>query len=195
MANLITIARLPLLYLYIYFLYSENPKLLLFNIPFIIFIIAMDSLDGYVARKYNETSLLGSVLDIAIDRVVEIILWIVFAHLGLISIVVPIIVVNRGVVVDALRGIGMKDGIAPFDQIKNPINQFLVKSRFMRALYGIFKTISFVILSVAQYLIVSGHGSADVVLSVSQYIVYFTIFLTILRGLPVIIESIQYKNE
>lgn len=195
MANLITLLRLPLLYLYVYFLYSLNPRLLLFNVPFIVIIISMDSLDGYVARKRGETNLLGSVLDIAIDRVVEIVLWVAFAHLGLISVAIPIIVVTRGIVVDALRGIGMRDGIAPFDQIQHPINKFLVKSRFMRALYGVFKTISFVILSYAQYSIVAGHTSSDLILTVSQYIVYFTIFLTIVRGLPVIFEGIKSNHD
>lgn len=194
MANIITLARLPLLYLFIFFLYSKNPALLAFNALFIIIIIAMDSLDGYVARKNNETSLLGSVLDIAIDRVVEIILWVVFAQIGLISVVIPIIVITRGIIVDALRSVGMKDGVAPFDQIENKFNQFLVKSRFMRAFYGVFKTISFVILSISQYLIVTRHPIATQFLTISQYIVFFTVFLTILRGIPVVFEGVKkYK--
>ncbi|MCA0269008.1 MAG: hypothetical protein LCH53_07300 [Bacteroidetes bacterium] len=39
-----------------------------------------------VARKLGEASLLGSVLDIASDRIVEAVRWVVFAHLGLIPI-------------------------------------------------------------------------------------------------------------
>ena len=42
----------------------------------------MDWFDGYVARTKNQVSDLGSVLDIAIDRVVENVLWLVFAHQG-----------------------------------------------------------------------------------------------------------------
>ena len=46
-------------------------------------VIGLDGVDGYVARKRNETSVFGSIFDIAIDRVVENVLWVVLADLGL----------------------------------------------------------------------------------------------------------------
>lgn len=44
----------------------------------------MDWFDGYVARLRHEVTELGAVLDIAIDRAVENILWITFMYLGLV---------------------------------------------------------------------------------------------------------------
>ncbi len=134
MANIITVARYPLLFLYLGIIYYGNQTLLLWNVPFIIIIFNLDSLDGWVARKLNETSLLGSVLDIATDRTLEYVLWVVYAHLGLISVLVPIIVIIRGTLVDAVRSVRMKSGLSAFDQIQSRLNKFLVSSRFMRAL-------------------------------------------------------------
>jgi phosphatidylglycerophosphate synthase len=115
-------------------MYQGGPDSLIWNVPFILGIIMMDSIDGWIARKRAETSLLGSVLDIAADRSIEFILWVVFADLDLIPIAVPIIVLIRGTAVDAVRSIGMKHGVSAFDQIQSPVNRFLVSSRFMRAL-------------------------------------------------------------
>ena len=42
----------------------------------------MDGVDGYIARKYNQASELGSVLDIMGDRIVEASYWIAFAVFG-----------------------------------------------------------------------------------------------------------------
>ena len=65
MANIITISRFPLLFIYLTVLYYGGETLRYLNVPFIIIIFLMDSLDGWVARKRGESSLLGSVLDIA----------------------------------------------------------------------------------------------------------------------------------
>ena len=65
MANLITILRFPLLVLQVFLLYSGNPTVVLCSIALLIIVILMDSLDGIVARRRGETSLLGSALDIA----------------------------------------------------------------------------------------------------------------------------------
>ena len=108
MANIITISRFPLLFIYLAILYYGGDTLQYLNVPFIIIIFLFDTLDGWVARRRGETSLLGSVLDIATDRTLEYLLWVVFAHLGLIPLVIPIIVLIRGTSVDAVRSVGMK---------------------------------------------------------------------------------------
>jgi len=117
MANIITIARFPLILIYLLILYYGNSPIQLWNVPFIILIVLLDAIDGWVARKRGETSLLGSVLDIATDRSLEYVLWVVYAHLNLIPIVVPLIVLVRGVTVDAVRSVGMKSGKSAFDQV------------------------------------------------------------------------------
>src|SRR5574337_634949 len=96
MANLITIIRVILLFVGIGFIYSRNiyGEMLAFWI--IIFVIVMDWIDGYVARKSGKVTPFGAVLDIMGDRIVESSLWIVFAHIRLIPVWVPVVVIIRG---------------------------------------------------------------------------------------------------
>jgi len=155
----------------------------------------MDSFDGLIARARGEVSLLGSTLDIAVDRAFEIILWLVFAHLKLLPVILPIIVISRGTLTDAIRSVGMSSGKAAFDQLKHPISRFLVSSRFMREFYGISKGLAFGFLTLSLGLIKSNHPASNYILITAQVLSWLAISLTILRGLPVLIEGYSlFKN-
>ncbi len=90
LATSITLARFPLLVITILLLYFGGASGRLLAALLILLLIVMDAIDGIVARRRHEETLLGSVLDIAADRAVEIVLWVVFAQLGLISMFIPI---------------------------------------------------------------------------------------------------------
>ena len=191
MANIITVARYPLLFLYLGIIYYGNQTLLLWNVPLIIIIFNLDSLDGWVARKLNETSLLGSVLDIATDRTLEYVLWVVYAHLGLISVLVPIIVIIRGTLVDAVRSVRMKSGLSAFDQVQSRLNKFLVSSRFMRAFYGIAKGAAAGFLTLAYALQSNSGVWSNAIHQTGLVFTWISVCLCIIRGLPVLIEGIR----
>ncbi|MFN8538789.1 MAG: hypothetical protein U0232_15100 [Thermomicrobiales bacterium] len=91
----------------------------------------------------------SSVADIAGDRVVEQCAWVVFAHLGLIGIWIPLLVITRGIwwircgrwpSATGGRHSGRRRWPAP-------ITEWLTASRTMRALYGIAKASAFVFLT------------------------------------------------
>lgn len=162
----------------------------------------MDMFDGIIARRFGEVSLLGSTLDIAVDRAFEIILWVVYANLNLVPVIIPIIVITRGTLTDAIRAVGMSTGKAAFDQVKHPTSRFLVSSRFMRNFYGVLKGTAFAVITIAWGLICLEHPWDSWVHTISLIISWLTIMVTILRGLPVIIEgysllkvSPQEKND
>ena len=195
MANIITLSRFPLLFIYIALLYYGNGVAQLWCIPFIVIIILMDMLDGLVARKFGEVSLLGSTLDIAVDRAFEIILWVVYALLGLIPIIIPLIVITRGTLTDAVRAVGLSTGEAAFDQVKHPVSRFIVSSRFMREFYGIAKGFAFGFVTAALGFQTLQHPWAKWVHITALVISWLTITMTIVRGLPVLIESYRlFKN-
>jgi CDP-diacylglycerol--glycerol-3-phosphate 3-phosphatidyltransferase len=195
MANAITLSRFPLLFLYIGLLYTKNPTIIFWCVPFVIFITMMDMFDGIIARKFGEVSLLGSTLDIAVDRAFEIILWVVYANLRLVPVIIPIIVITRGTLTDAIRAVGMSKGLAAFDQVKHPASRFLVSSRFMRNFYGVAKGTAFASVTTAWGFICLDHPLAKVVHIISLIIAWFTIIITILRGLPVILEGFNLLKE
>ncbi len=192
MANLITLLRFPLLFVYVALLYYGNFTARIWCVPFIILIILMDSVDGIVARARGETSLLGSALDIATDRTLEIMLWVVFAHLGLISIIVPLIFIVRGTTVDAIRAVGMSSGKAPFEQVRSPVSRFLVASRFMRSSYGFIKGAAFALLTADLALRTPGApwpALHEPVALAAQVFTWASVAWNLARGIPVLAEG------
>jgi CDP-diacylglycerol--glycerol-3-phosphate 3-phosphatidyltransferase len=195
MANAITLSRFPLLFVYIILLYTKNPAIIFWCVPFVVLITMMDMFDGIIARRFGEVSLLGSTLDIAVDRAFEVILWVVYAQLGLISVIIPIIVITRGTLTDAIRAVGMSQGKAAFDQLRHPVSQFLVSSRFMRNIYGLIKGTAFAFVTAAWGFICLEHPWDGWVHTMARILAWITITLTILRGLPVIIEGYSLLKD
>jgi len=191
MANLITLSRFPLLFLYLALMYFGGETALLWNVLIIILIFYLDTLDGWVARKRDETSLIGSVFDIATDRTLEYVLWVVYAHLGLIPVLVPIIVLIRGTLVDAVRSIGMKKGVSAFEQIQSPVNRFLVRSRFMRGLYGTVKAAAAALLTLSYALLSMGSEWSSLSYQIALVFTWISVFVCVIRGVPVLIEGIK----
>ena len=201
MANWITIARFPLLIIVVLLLYVSSPLLCLLNIFLIAILIAMDTVDGIVARARKEVSLLGSVLDIMADRSVELVLWVCYADLGLIPVAIPIIYILRGTIVDSLRSIHVREGQAPFKAMRTTLGRWLVGSRTMRSSYGVIKLISFIGLALTHALITfaaNGTISPDVA-RVSNEIFGITSWISVIfclvRGIPVIIEALPTLRE
>lgn len=70
-----------------------------------IFVIASvtDYLDGQIARKEKKTSDYGAIMDAIADKVLVNGVLIVLAYQGFISVLIPVIIVTRDTIVDALR--------------------------------------------------------------------------------------------
>lgn len=200
MANLITVGRLLLLFIVVGLIYWTGAGFVGINMFLIAFIIASDGFDGWVARRRNTTSAFGAIFDIAGDRVVENVLWIVFADLGAIPIWVPLLVVTRGVLVDGLRSLSYGEGMTAFGEknmMRSPLTRWLTAGRFMRGLYGYAKAIAFVFLTgwVGRDLSPTVGGWVDTLYSAAIYrvlgwiTVWSAIALTVIRGIPVVVDA------
>ncbi len=210
MANLLTILRMILAVIAIEFIFSGNPALVISSIFLTLFVIVLDGLDGVVARALNEQSKLGSVFDILGDRVVENIYWIAFAIVGWVAPWVPMVVVTRGILTDGIRSIALSKGYTAFGEstmMKNKFCHFLTASRFSRAVYGIAKTLVFLMLIIA-YIPNLEYFDAMSIEAFSKYsfiqhylittadiLVYITVGMCIIRGIPVLIEGKRYLND
>ncbi len=191
--NLITLLRIPLLAIIIRMLYSAAAEMRFAAAGLIIVLILMDTLDGVVARAKKQTSLLGSILDIAADRAVELVLWVVTADLDLIPVIVPLIVITRGVFVDALRAVAPAYGRAPFDLVQSRLGKLLVGSPWLRAPYGLVKAIAFFSLALgyafaAQTTVTAGQLASSTA-DVGQVATWLAVALCLVRGIPVFIEA------
>lgn len=78
----------------------------------VIFIIASltDFLDGYLARKNNQVTDLGKMLDAIADKVLVSPVLIVLAANGFIPVIIPVIYITRDIVVDAIKMQAAKSG-------------------------------------------------------------------------------------
>lgn len=194
MANKITLSRLPLLIVIVLLLYLGNPVIRLVASGLVVILILMDSLDGIIARRRQEVGMLGSKLDIAVDRIVELVLWVVYAHLGLIPIAIPIIVIMRGTLVDGVRSFSLVWGETPFGMMQTRWGKWLVGGEFMRTGYGITKAVAFCMLAVALALGDMWAGTpkastASTVLVVAVIVSWIATAICIIRGVPVLIEA------
>jgi CDP-diacylglycerol--glycerol-3-phosphate 3-phosphatidyltransferase len=162
------------------------------NAPLLVLIIALDGLDGYVARRRGETSVFGSMFDIAADRVVENVLWIVLGNLGLLPIWVAIVFIVRGAIVDTIRHAAVARGESAYGMMHSSLGQMLVAGRFMRGLYGAVKAATFAwALLVQPWPQLDPEGWAAwsaTAQAVTVALVIASVTLCLLRGLPVVLE-------
>jgi CDP-diacylglycerol--glycerol-3-phosphate 3-phosphatidyltransferase len=198
MANIITLTRLLLLLPLVAMIYLASPSWQLATVPLLAVIIGMDGLDGYVARKRREVSVFGSIFDIAVDRVIEYMLWAVLAHVGLVPMWVALVFIIRGTLVDSIRYAAIAEGETAFGMMRSPIGRFLVASRFMLGMYGTIKAIAFGWLLLIQPLpdlapAFWGDWSGPVGM-ITIILVYASVVVCLVRGVPVIVEfAVQHK--
>jgi phosphatidylglycerophosphate synthase len=201
LANWITLSRFPLLLISTLILYRGSAALQIAGAGLLFLGLMLDTVDGIVARKTGQTSLFGSVLDIAADRTYELVLWVCFADLGMIPMTIPLIVVARTTLTDALRSVGVAQGKAPFAQHPSGLGGFLVASPWMRTGYSVSKTITFCGLALARAL--SGLAGANplaeaegALMGTLRLMAWVTVVLCVARGLPVITTTLrQYWRQ
>ena len=206
MANMITVGRLALLFVVVWLIYVGNVPVIESCMILIIVVFASDGIDGWVARKRNETSTFGAVFDIAGDRIVENVLWVIFADLHLIPIWVPLMVLSRGFIVDGLRSLSYSEGMTAFgssNMMRSPITTWLTAGRFMRGFYGWAKSAGFVFLTgLAGVDRLDTSGTLLGTLYSWQWFhwagwfcVWAAVALTVIRALPVVYDSIALIRE
>jgi len=196
LANWITLARLPLLAVSILALFQRSPQVRLAGVALLLLGLFLDTVDGVVARKRKETSLFGSVLDIAADRAYELAMWVCFAYFRLIPIVMPILVIGRTTLTDALRSLGVRQGAAPFEQHRTPLGRFLVGSPIMKIGYSVTKIAAFTGLGLAWAFSAFPPGSryalwADPLTSFMQVVAWLAVAFCVVRGVPVIVHGVK----
>ena len=108
--------------------------------------IALDGVDGYLARTRGMATPLGAQLDILGDRVVENLFFTFFAVAGLVSVWLPVLFFVRGTLTDFLRGLANRAGRSGFgdgSMQETWWGRALVASRASRAAYAILKCVCF----------------------------------------------------
>ncbi len=200
MANLITLSRVVLLLIVARLFYLPPGPVHFVGFVLIALIFISDGLDGYIARKRNETSLFGALFDIAGDRIVELTLWIIAADIDLVPVWVPLVFIVRGVIVDTIRSSNaVARGMAPFALMRSPIGKFVVAGKFMRTLYAVVKAAAFaglaLLLALPTGLPAVWSAVGRPLTALVYFLVYLSVALCIARGLPVIAEFVYTQKD
>ena len=197
MANAISLSRLPLLFIVVWMAYRPPGPWQVAAMILLIGVFVLDGIDGAVARRRNEESSFGAVLDVAIDRAVELGMWFVLVDLGAAPLWAALVFVVRGSLVDALRAARLSaEGVQPFDAFEHPVARWIVKGRFMRGFYAAIKAITFCWLLFflgASGLLATAWPdawtvAAPVVDAFGLALVWVTVATCVLRGLPDLAE-------
>ncbi|MFA6212944.1 MAG: CDP-alcohol phosphatidyltransferase family protein [Candidatus Obscuribacterales bacterium] len=191
--NFITVSRVVLALATLALLYLpasiDNQQTILWTaFALTVLVIWADGLDGYFARKLNQATKLGAILDIAGDRAVEMAYWIVFAALGWLPVWVPLLFLIRGTFVDAIRSQASSEGYTAFGaktMMQSGIGKFLVASNFSRFTYAVVKALAFCLIIAAHTEILKSSWAQPT----ASFLVYLSAGFCLIRGLPVLFES------
>ena len=96
------IIAVPLIVGVFYLPISEPARNLIATVMFVVF-AATDWLDGYLARKLNQTSSFGAFLDPVADKFLVCACVLVLVHLGRADVFVALIIIGREIAISALR--------------------------------------------------------------------------------------------
>lgn len=88
-----------------------DTKMIIVGILFIISSIT-DYLDGHLARKYNNISDYGKLMDPIADKILVNSVLIILSSYGYIHPVVPVIVIVRDIIINSLRMVAANSGVA-----------------------------------------------------------------------------------
>jgi phosphatidylglycerophosphate synthase len=169
--------------------------------------IALDALDGHLARKKKMATPVGAQLDILGDRMIENVYFTYFAVVGMVSLWLPVLFFARGAATDFLRGLAMKAGHSPMGagwgadaMLRTWWGHALVASRWSRGLYAAMKCLCFCYLGLELALTrgpvaLVGELPADahgLIRVGAQVLTWMTAGFCLLRGLPVLVEGWKY---
>ncbi len=125
--NLLTCLRIILIPLFVGIFYFEKSWVSVANqnlVATVIFVAAAvtDWLDGWIARKFNQTSAFGAFLDPVADKLMVAAALIVLVQLNRVDAVIALIIIGREIAISALR-----EWMAQIGQSKSIAVSFLGK--------------------------------------------------------------------
>src|SRR5712692_8417475 len=167
--------------------------------------IALDALDGHIARRKNLATPVGAQLDILGDRMIENVYFTYFAVVGMVSLWLPVFFFARGAATDFLRGLAMKAGHSGWGanaMLQTWWGRALVGSRWSRGMYAAMKCLCFCYLGLELALTrgpvaLFGELAAaahEAIRIGAQVLTCLTVAFCLLRGLPVLVEGWRYVS-
>jgi CDP-diacylglycerol--glycerol-3-phosphate 3-phosphatidyltransferase len=168
--------------------------------------IALDALDGHIARTKKLATPMGAQIDILGDRMIENVYFTYFAVVGTVSLWLPVFFFARGAATDFLRGLAMRAGHSGWGanaMLQTWWGRALVASRWSRGTYAAMKCLCFCYLGLELALTrgpvaLIGELAADAKLLIgagAHVLTWATAGFCFVRGLPVLLEGWKYFTD
>jgi CDP-diacylglycerol---glycerol-3-phosphate 3-phosphatidyltransferase len=165
--------------------------------------IALDALDGHLARRKNLATPVGAQIDVLGDRMIENVYFTYFAVVGMVSLWLPVFFFARGAATDFLRSLTAGAGHSGWGagvMLQTWWGRALVASRWSRGLYATMKCLCFCYLGLELALsrgpvALVGELAADahaLIRAGAHLLTWTTAGFCLVRGLPVLIEGSRY---
>jgi CDP-diacylglycerol---glycerol-3-phosphate 3-phosphatidyltransferase len=165
--------------------------------------IALDALDGHMARNKKMATPVGAQIDILGDRIIENMYFTYFAVVGMVSLWLPMLFFARGAATDFLRALAMKAGHSGWGAnavLQTWWGRTLVASRWSRGAYAALKCACFCYLGLELALTrgpvaLLGPMAMDAHATIragAQILAWLTGLFCVVRGLPIFLEGWKY---
>jgi CDP-diacylglycerol--glycerol-3-phosphate 3-phosphatidyltransferase len=116
--NKLTVSRIILTFVFMGFLYTHG--ILAKTLALVVFLFASltDALDGYIAKKNNQITDFGRLMDPIADKILVLAALLAFVERGLVPAWMVVIIIFREVVVTGLRVLALTKGeVLPADRV------------------------------------------------------------------------------
>src|SRR5271165_675720 len=184
-------------------LFGRGPWANLAAVVLTVATIALDALDGHIARRKNLATPIGAQLDILGDRMIENVYFTYFAVVGMVSMWLAMLFFARGAATDFLRGLAMKAGHSGWGanaMLQTWWGRALVGSRWSRGTYGVLKCVCFCYLGLELALtrgpvLLVGPMTVDAHAAIragAHVLAWLTAGFCVVRGLPVLLEGWRF---
>src|SRR5215471_4237545 len=184
-------------------LFGRGPWLNFAAVVLTVSAIALDALDGHLARRENLATPVGAQIDVLGDRMIENVYFTYFAVVGMVSLWLPVFFFARGAATDFLRSLALKAGHSGWGgnaMLVTWWGRALVASRWSRGLYAALKCACFCYLGL-ELALTSGpvallgtiEGETHLTIRALAWILtWSTAVFSMVRGVPVLIEGWKF---
>ena len=184
-------------------LFGRRPWMNLTAVALTVASVALDALDGHIARRRNLATPVGAQIDILGDRMIENVYFTYFAVVGMVSLWLPVFFFARGAATDFLRGLAMRAGHSGWGanaMLQTWWGRTLVASRWSRGLYAAMKCLCFCYLGLELALTrgpvaLLGDLATDAHTTIRAgaiALTWATAAFCFVRGLPVLVEGCRH---
>jgi CDP-diacylglycerol--glycerol-3-phosphate 3-phosphatidyltransferase len=187
-------------------LFGRHAWLNLLAVALTVAAIALDALDGHLARTKKLATPEGAEIDVLGDRMIENMYFTYFAVVGMVSLWLPMLFFARGAATDFLRRLASQAGHSAWGAnavLQSKWVRALAASRWSRGVYASMKCLCFCCLGLELALTggpVAPLGPVTVDLQAAmrtgaQFLAWTTAACCVVRGIPVLVEGSKYFTE